>query len=186
MGVFLNTEQTFKSNLAIKEGSGCWEWQRSKTQGYGETSYHGRKVKAHRLAAHFWLGFSLSSKLFVCHHCDNPSCCNPKHLFIGTNTDNIRDGMTKGRSRFGGRPLGVHDATCKNGHPRVDVYINRDGFYSCRICRRNRRSKTHRGNICKRGHPLSGENLYWDKIGRHCRTCRNLAIKQWHAKHAKT
>ncbi len=49
------------------------------------------------MAAWIWLDFDLLDPLYVCHHCDNFSCFNPDHLFIGTNSDNIIDARNKGR-----------------------------------------------------------------------------------------
>jgi len=78
--------------------SECWIWQgRTNLKGYGVCYYRGRNYGAHRLAAHVWLGLDLSrSDLQVCHHCDNPPCVNPDHLFIGTAKDNHEDRMKKG------------------------------------------------------------------------------------------
>lgn len=53
----------------------------------------------HRLSAYGFLEFDLTSKLFVCHHCDNPPCFNPSHLFVGTASDNVRDMVKKGRHK---------------------------------------------------------------------------------------
>lgn len=76
----------------------CWLWPRFRDHhGYGRAKYRGQNYGAHRLAAHFALGFDLESPHFVCHHCDNPPCFNPAHLFVGTPMDNVRDMIEKGR-----------------------------------------------------------------------------------------
>lgn len=90
-------------------GEGCWLWQgalRGKS-GYGGFSFHGRDYYAHRFAycvAHGIEPESLSADLGVLHTCDTPLCCNPDHLWLGTNNDNVADKVRKGRqSRLLGR-----------------------------------------------------------------------------------
>jgi len=75
----------------------CWNWKRCKTdRGYGLATVDGKAWRAHRYSYILAHGmFDLN--LFVCHHCDNPSCVNPAHLFLGTVQDNITDKMKKGR-----------------------------------------------------------------------------------------
>ncbi len=87
---------------SIKENGECLEWTNGKSShGYGRLWVDGRAYQTHRLSAHLFNGFDINSKLLVCHKCDNPICINPKHLFIGTHTDNQRDKWRKGR----GKPL---------------------------------------------------------------------------------
>lgn len=78
--------------------NGCWEWQgRRDEKGYGRTSIGGRKNRgAHRVAWELTYG---PTDLHVLHRCDNPPCCNPAHLFLGTNRDNAIDRHRKGRSK---------------------------------------------------------------------------------------
>jgi len=81
----------------------CWPWTRwLDRDGYGAFTTDGRTHKAHRLAFQLATGTDPGS-LVVCHSCDNPSCCNPAHLFLGTQADNLRDMRTKGRSARGSR-----------------------------------------------------------------------------------
>ena len=76
----------------------CWEWQGAlDSGGYGHIADEsGRARKAHRLVLKT-MGLVLGS-LHVCHSCDNPRCCNPNHLFLGSHRDNVQDRHTKGRT----------------------------------------------------------------------------------------
>lgn len=79
----------------------CWEWQSTKNQqGYGRFSVYSDRYQewysAHRLAW-AWANDREPGDLIVCHRCDNPGCCNPAHLFLGTHKDNAEDRDRKGR-----------------------------------------------------------------------------------------
>jgi hypothetical protein len=77
--------------------AGCWPWTAHRnSQGYGQVQVDGRSRPAHRVAWSLTNG-SPPSGLLVCHSCDNPPCCNPGHLFLGTHKDNADDCMRKGR-----------------------------------------------------------------------------------------
>lgn len=81
-----------------RKTSGCWEWTGARSNfGYGQLWIDGVRWTAHRLAYVIESGQPVAAGMFVCHRCDNPPCCNPAHLFIGTNSDNIRDAASKGR-----------------------------------------------------------------------------------------
>jgi hypothetical protein len=114
----------------VNERTGCWEWTRARTSwGYGRMSWQNHVERAHRLAAHVWLGFDLTSDLIVMHTCDNPPCVNPDHLRIGSLRDNTHDMHQKGRHRGGGSP---HER-CRKGH---DLTVpNARAHGRCRICR---------------------------------------------------
>ncbi len=81
----------------VDKSGDCWEWIASKDEhGYGFFGFDGRVCKAHRVA--FILEIDdIPDGMCVCHSCDNPSCVNPDHLFLGTHTDNMRDMLNKGR-----------------------------------------------------------------------------------------
>jgi hypothetical protein len=98
-------EQRFWTKVAVKTDDVCWEWTGALTRsGYGWVHTSAGARAAQRVAALLagLLG-SLDNPLHVLHKCDNPKCCNPKHLFLGTNLDNVADRVSKGRS--GSRPL---------------------------------------------------------------------------------
>jgi hypothetical protein len=88
-----------RGRLKIGE-DGCWEWQGSRDQcGYGRIVYKAGSRSfglVHRLV--YWLcNGEIRPEDEVCHHCDNPPCCNPGHLFRGSHTENMRDAGKKGR-----------------------------------------------------------------------------------------
>jgi hypothetical protein len=75
----------------------CWPWTgHVNTSGYGQIWHGKRLVLAHRVMFARANG-EISEGMLVLHHCDNPSCCNPAHLFVGTDADNARDKQRKGR-----------------------------------------------------------------------------------------
>lgn len=77
----------------------CWEWSGSKDPcGYGRIKSLGKLFSVHRIAYELWVGSVEDG--FVLHWCDNPSCFNPDiDLFLGTQTDNMKDMIVKGRGR---------------------------------------------------------------------------------------
>jgi len=86
------------SRIIVSE-SGCWNWTRYLDEnGYGVSCWHGKKTYAHRLSWRSIHG-DITSEDKICHRCDNPSCVNPDHLFVGTQHDNILDCLKKGRNR---------------------------------------------------------------------------------------
>ena len=105
---WLSLEQRFWEKVDIQEDNdACWEWTAvRKKKEYGEfysKVRNGKHTRAHQIS---WMLYNeqedIPDGMLVCHTCDNPSCCNPYHLFLGTIIDNNRDRDKKGRwnSRF--------------------------------------------------------------------------------------
>jgi hypothetical protein len=122
---------------------GCWEWDGVRnSNGYGlftlkRAGLYG--VRAHRLVFEHMTGIVLGEEV-LCHHCDNPPCVNPDHLFPGSRADNVADMMFKGR-----RPV---QTTCKHGHDLtaagdVLVLVSASGRTqrACRVCSRERNAR---------------------------------------------
>lgn len=94
-------ESLFFHRVAKGASDDCWEWQGSKTwSGYGQFQ-HGTATKlAHRIAYTFANG-DIPDGLVVRHKCDNPPCCNPAHLEVGTYKDNMQDAVVRDRMSHG-------------------------------------------------------------------------------------
>lgn len=102
--------------------SGCWLWLRGvNVAGYGRIRHKGAARLAHRVA---WFANHgpIPEGMRLCHKCDNPGCVNPAHMFVGTQADNVRDMMRKGRENRDPRPYSWGE---KNGNSRITADVVR-------------------------------------------------------------
>jgi hypothetical protein len=85
--------------MSIDLRTGCWLWAGPlDVKGYGAANFRWRAIGAHRLAYAAFIG-PIAPGLLCCHTCDNPRCCNPTHIFLGTDQDNVDDMIRKGRQK---------------------------------------------------------------------------------------
>jgi hypothetical protein len=92
-----NQKERFWRLVDKSSPNGCWTWKGWKNaKGYGRFQIELNSVIAHRVSFFLDTG-TLNENLLVCHSCDNPSCVNPAHLFLGTAKDNAYDCIAKGR-----------------------------------------------------------------------------------------
>jgi len=120
-GVLLDEEllERMRKYVVCGHEKNCWPWSRARTKaGYGELSKCGHMLYAHRTAYVISNGV-ICTGLSICHHCDNPPCCNPFHLFAALPKDNSADAVAKGR--IIAPPLMYGEAHPMSKLKRVDV-----------------------------------------------------------------
>jgi hypothetical protein len=158
-GTFVATplRDRFEARTSRHAGA-CWLWTGSRSaEGYGSIRVDGKMRKAHRVAWELANGpipaGAGAHGTCVLHRCDNPSCVNPDHLFLGTNADNARDRQAKGRTASANLTLGPRALAarrvCANGHPRNDANAGRraNGRRRCRVCARIRARSARAGGL---------------------------------------
>lgn len=88
----------FWTKVSKSDSDQCWLWTAGLKRGYGRIKVKGKDELAHRFSWKLHFG-DIQNNLWVLHHCDNPLCCNPAHLFLGTNQDNVDDRESKHRNQ---------------------------------------------------------------------------------------
>ena len=108
-------ESRLDAGYRVDPETGCWNWIRgTNNMGYGMIKTGIRSKLAHRAMYEVVRGEKVPDHLDLCHQCDNPPCCNPDHLFIGTRAENMQDAGRKGRI-----PLGEAKPNAKLTHEQV-------------------------------------------------------------------
>lgn len=136
----MDLEQRFWSKVD-KTGQ-CWIWTAAKNKGYGIFSIGKKNKFAHRVSYELFYKSSIDG-ILICHKCDNPSCVNPQHLFLGTHHDNTMDAMAKGRMKLAWVDEMRSRTKCKNGHnfDSLNTHIRKDGTRNCKKCTMIRNKK---------------------------------------------
>jgi hypothetical protein len=151
---YQSMEESFWAKVDIRLPDECWPWKSHTKKGYGY--FHPQKhlsMRANRFAYEIFFG-PIPDGLCVCHECDNPNCCNPAHLFLGTNAENTADKVRKNRQAKGER---IANGVLTEEQVREIKRLHRAGLGSWRIAKMFPVSRTSIKNI------LNGKT--WKHVG---------------------
>lgn len=152
------TKNKYLSKVDVSDLSGCWIWTAYCNEfGYGVFSIKRKPVYAHRVSWANWIGEIPENKLIL-HKCDNPKCIRPDHLFLGNQTDNMRDMARKKRGNMGKK---TH---CPKGHELsknnlIQSRFKKTGYRSCLTCSRYNdklRKRKYKGDTNDSGVCMAG------------------------------
>lgn len=159
---------------------GCHPWTGNRFRnGYGRFWLASASHLAHRWILGEIIGRPLAwdetLREMACHRCDNPPCCNPKHLYVGHAKSNTADAIARERHatvREGAKQF------CVRGHEFApeNIYWHANGSRQCRECRKVRQRKpgvVHQADRthCPHGHRYDGSNTFVKNGSRNCRAC---------------
>lgn len=123
----MTDDERFWSKVRIVNPEACWLWMASlDRKGYGGFRFRGKSAIASRVAWILTHG-DPPQGAHVLHHCDVPRCCNPRHLYLGTNKDNVADRERRGRRRTGyvpGEANGSHVLTNEDVREIRELHAN--------------------------------------------------------------
>lgn len=119
-------KELFDARLLITPG--CWIWQGTVTKSkgylpYGRLKYQGKQLLAHRVSYELHIG-AIPKDSFVLHRCDNATCANPDHLFLGTHDENMADKVQKDRQARGVGITGNRNSASGERHGRALLTTN--------------------------------------------------------------
>ena len=98
----MKEEERFWSKVKIATPDECWEWQDFCDKfGYGHFRTRVRMIRSHRYSLQLSVGRTLEPHEYACHKCNNTSCVNPNHLYVGSQKENMQD-MSNARTVRGG------------------------------------------------------------------------------------
>jgi len=143
--------ERFWEKVDIRGPDECWDWLAYKNKdGYGFFWLKGKHPSAHRVAWELTNG-EIPEGMNVLHHCDNPSCCNPKCLFLGTHTGNMQDKSRKGRARGQNQKGNINNNAKLNEKQVLEIRILRQrGMIHREIAELYPISRREVGRICQR------------------------------------
>lgn len=141
-----STADRFWALVVVGGQDECWPWHgyTNPRTGYGQ--FHGQHITiaAHRLAMELEHG-PIPAGAFVCHRCDNRSCCNPKHLYVGNARQNMADCIARGRVSSGAR----HSASQALGAGRPNAKLTDDKVREIRASTEPARVLAQRYGVCQ-------------------------------------